>query len=292
MLSILRNKTYLKWILALLVIAGFAVAQFAALKGQANEQSTSAGVAQAAKDMNYRKVLSESNEAQAKTIKAADPSSNIDWKKDASLSKKLDSIENAYNDALAKAKAEVKANGTVSDATRSKGLKLASDYQAAAEDYAKFWEANNGPTRAKTTRALAKSIAANADMAFNDIDSDKIDAAKAASAEAKAAADEYLASVKGNLSDKEKGAIKSNIVPKLQTLSSDVTGLVSGITNLLDQVKSEAQSSMSVGGLTSCAQSAAQDGPAALLSPLSSLLSMVQGIGSDITGMISDLTSL
>jgi hypothetical protein len=286
----IKNNPLLKWILLALAIAGFVVASD--MLGQSNEQKTDAAIMQASKDFASVDLMSASNDAQLKSIAAADPSLKIDWKKDASLAKKMASVEKSYKDALAKAQSEVKAKGAVSDATRSNGLKLASDYQAAAEDYAKFWEANNGPTRAKNARALGKSIVANADMAFNDIDSDKIDAAKAASAEAKAASNEYMASIKDNLSDKEKSAIKSNVVPKLQTLSSDVTGLVSGITKLLDQVKSEAQSSMSVGGLTSCAQSAAQDGPAALLSPLTALLSMVQGLGSDITGMISDLTSL
>ena len=132
MLSMIKNNPFLKWILLALAIAGFAAA-VVSLQGQANAQKTASGQAQADTTFACIAITSQSNDAQAKTITAADPSVRIDWKKDASLANKMTSIEKSYKDALAKAKAEADANGTVSDATRSKGLKLAADYQAAAK---------------------------------------------------------------------------------------------------------------------------------------------------------------
>ena len=128
---------------------------------------------------------------------------------------------------------------------------------------------------------------------FNDISEDKIAAASDLSSKFSDARSEYLAEAKDKLSDADKAEMKSNMLPALQNVATQVEGLVNQVTNLLSQIKDQALSG-GVGGLTACASDAAKsDNPASvLLKPVTNLLDMVKNLGTSVSDTISQVNSL
>lgn len=277
-----KIRKALVWTLLAILIAGLVYAGVALL-GQSGKLAADAGSSGAEMEM-----------ASLDTIKQS-KSSPVDWKQERSLYKKIQSIDAEYSKLVKKAQAEKVANeGKVNAATQKAGLACAKRFQEANENYAAFWEKNNGKTRARLAREAGLARVKNADMVFFELDSDRISAyndQQDALAKARAA---YLAEAKTDVSDADRAALKNNLTPRLNKLSGDITSLISEITSLLEQVRSAAGGNIvSLGGCAKKAVSAGASGDAsALLAPLMSLLNMAKSLGSNVTGLLSDISSL
>lgn len=279
MFKALKTKKLLVLMLCILAACGITIA-VSDLAGQANAKCADAGINGADMEMSSLDVIMQSE------------SNPVDWQKERSLRKAIDKIDNQYTELAAQAKDQINATGKVTDDLRSKGLACANNFQKASETYAKFWDDNNGKTRAKLARQAGAARVANADMLFNEIDSDKISAYQDEMDKLSAARSEYMEEAKTDVSAEDRAQIKADLTPRLNTLASNFMSLVTDITNLLAQLNSQVSNLTTVGGLTSCASSVASgEGPTNLISPLTSLLSMVKSFASDIQSLISDLTS-
>lgn len=280
MLAKLKQHKMAFWLMALLAACGIAIAA-SELAGQSNKTCADAGISGA--DMEL---------ASLDTIKQSE-SNPVDWMKERDLRKKIDVINDKYMALAKKAAAEAEAAGKVTDNTRSAGLACAQDYKAANETYAQFWEQNNGKTRARLAREAGEARIKNADMTFNEIDSDKVDAYNDQMKVLAEARQDYLEEAKTDVSAEDRAAIKSDLMPRVQGLATNFMTLLDRIKNLLSEVKTQFTSG-GLGGLASCSSNALQsDNPAAqLLSPLTSLMSLVQSMASDAKSLSDDLSSL
>lgn len=270
------------WVLALIAASGIAVAALD-LSGTTNAVCADAGTSGIDTEM-----------ATLDTVKQS-KTNPVDWNKERTLRKAIDSVNTKYLALAQKAKEDIAATGKVADATRTDGLACADSFKAANEKYAEFWDKNNGKTRAKLARQAGEARIANATMTFNEISSENVDAYNAKLAELADARKAYLAEAKTDVSDADRADIKSSLTPRLQNMASQVTALTSKVGDLLSQIKDQVTGGgLSVGGLTSCAKSAAtSDNPAtALLSPVTGLLDMVKSLGSNISDMLSEISDL
>lgn len=278
-----KYRRVLMWFLLTLLFAGLVYAG-AELMGQANKNAADAGSTGADMEM-----------ASLDSIKQS-KSNPVNWSEEQRLHKKINALDSEYKTHVNKARSEAASAGSVSAGTRSAGIACADRYQKACEDYASFWDKNNGKTRARLARETGKSRIANAQMTFNDVDSSRISAyndQQDALAKARRA---YLDEAKTDVSDADRGAIKSALQPRLNKMTGDVQNLISSVTSLLDQVKGQA-GGMGVGAIGGCAKSVATGGGAAggasaLLSPLTNLLSLAKSLGSNVTSMLSDIQAL
>ena len=280
MLNTIKRHKFLSIGLGLL-LACSVVWAVADLAGQANQTAANAGLQQ-----------SKATLLSLKNAKPTVQKSSINWKKYNDLQNKF----NVAADELTKLEDNAQkalANGPLSDADKKAGLDAAQKVKTAGEKFAAFQEKSNCITLAKQTRTGIDSLLANADLVFNDIDADKISAASEKNAQFTNAKKDYLADAKTNLSDADKAEMKSNMIPALQDLGTQVNALTGQIANLLSDVKNQVAGG-GVGGLVSCASNAAtSDNPAAtLLTPITSLLDLVKNLGTSITDTISALTDL
>lgn len=90
-------------------------------------------------------------------------------------------------------------------------------------------------------------------MTFNDVNSDKIKAYNEQQDALTKARKDYLAEAKSDVSASDRADIKRTLTPRLNKMTGDVNNLVSSITSLLDQVKSQA-GGMGVGAIGGCAK--------------------------------------
>jgi hypothetical protein len=228
------------------------------------------------------------------TVKPTPKAKAAGVSKEVALKKKIEQIDKSYKTKLTTAKSEIASAGEVSEKTRGDGLKLAGDFKAALDELATWHEGHGGASRAKSCRAIGESRIASAEMAFNKIDGDKIDAANAKQDGLRSATKEYYADAKQDLSPEDRNQIKSSSLGKFQQIAGNVQQLVQTVMGLLSQV----QSSASPAAMAGCAASAVSSGgnPAdaagALLMPLKSLLSLVKGMVTNVQDLISDINSL
>ena len=282
MVTSARNpRRILMWFLLLMLLAALVYAGVELL-GQANKSAADAGSTGADMEM-----------ASLDSIKQS-KSNPVNWTEEQRLHKKINAIDKEYKALVNKARTETAATGHVSEGTRSAGIACANRYQQACENYAAFWDKNNGKTRARVARETGASRVKNADMAFNDVDSSKISAYNDQQEKLAKARKEYLAEAKTDVSDVDRAAMKSSLVPRLQSMTSEVQNLISQISSLLNQARSAAGGS--TGAMGGCAKQmisgGVSDGPAGLISPLTSLLNLAKSMGSNIATMVSDLTAL
>ena len=277
-----KLRKSLVWAFLALLIAGLVYAGVE-LMGQANKNAADAGSTGADMEM-----------ASLDTIKQSQ-TSKVNWNEERSLRKKIDQADSSYRAQVEKARSDIASTGKVSDGTRAAGLASAEKFRQANDTYAAFWDKNNGKSRAKLAREAGLARVKNADMTFNDVNSDKIKAYNEQQDALTKARKDYLAEAKNDVSASDRTDIKRTLTPRLNKMTGDVNNLVSSITSLLDQVKSQA-GGMGVGAIGGCAKQAATSGPSngasALLSPLMGLLNMVKGLGSNVNGLMSDLSSL
>ena len=221
--------------------------------------------------------------------------SNIAWGKIQQLEKQLKQNSTQYKQLISKASSEKEANdGNVTDATRQAGQASAQKFSQISEELAATWEKGNCITRAKTVRATAKSRLANAEVAFNNVNSDAISKYNEESNLMSEANIESMKDVKADASPADLAKLKDNLVPQLNKMISDNTALVKQVGELFNQVRQMA--SGDVGAMAGCAKSvvsgAVTDGPAGLLKPLTSLLNLVKGMGSNLATTLKAVTAL
>ncbi len=281
-----KKRKVLRWVLALTLLGGLVYAGLE-LAGQSNKAAADAGSSAADMEM-----------ASLDTIKKpAKAPSSINWKEESNLRKKIDAIDTEYRELLKKGQNDIATKGETVTSTREAGLASAQKYQSACETYAVFWDkGKHYQTRAKVAREAGNSRIKSAEMSFNKVDSDKIDAYNKQQESLRVAQKEYFVDAKADLSTTDRESIKANMTPRLNNMATDVTNLTQQVSSLLGQVKNQLGSGMSISAVAGgCAKSTAKgpsDSVSSLLSPLTSLLSLVKGMGSNIQGMLTDVSSL
>jgi hypothetical protein len=269
------------WVLLSMFVAGLLWAA-ADLLGESNKQVADAG--SNAADMEMASLDSVKPEAKAKSKGVS---------REVSLKRTIAQLDKNYQARLNTAKSELAAGGEVREATRNAGLKIAADFKAANDQLASWYDGHGLASRAQVCRSVGESRVASADMAFNKIDSGKIDAYNTKQDALSAAVKAYLADAQNDLSPEERAQIKSSLGSRLQQLSGNLTQLVSSVMNLLNQVQSGA-SPMAAAGCAAkqvASGAGASDMAGSLLSPLTSLLSLVKGMASKVQGMLSDINA-
>lgn len=282
MLNFVKQHKTTAWIMALLAACGIAIAA-ADLAGNANKTCADAGMQGANTEMMTLDLVKQSE------------SNPIDWQQERKLRKAIDAQDAKYQKLVAEAQTQIQGKGSVEPATREAGLACAADFKKASETYAAFWDQNNGITRAKLARQAGEARVKNAEMTFNDIDSDRVAAYNEEMDKLAQARSEYIAEAKTDVSEKDRADLKADLTPRINTLISQGNSLINNIMSLIDQVKATSSSVASgdVGALTSCASSAISgDGPMALLKPLTSLLDLVKSFISNLNSFSSDLNNL
>ena len=282
MLTFIKQHKTTAWLLALLAACGIAIAA-ADLAGNANKTCADAGLQGANTEMMTLDLVKQSE------------SNPIDWQQERKLRKAIDAQDAKYQKLVAQAQNEIQGKGSVEAATREAGLACASDFKAASETYAAFWDQNNGITRAKLARQAGEARMKNAEMTFNEIDSDRVAAYNEEMDKLAQARSEYMEEAKTDVSEQDRAAMKADLTPRINTLMTQGNTLVQNILSLIDQVKASTDSLASgdIGAITSCTSTAVSgDGPMALLSPLTSLLDLVKSFISNLQSFSSDLESL
>ena len=277
-------------ILALLALTavGWAISE---LSGQANKSAADAGASSADMEM-----------ASLETIKPSQKSPPCDWALEKRLRLQLEKQDKAYKPLVEKARAETSAKGEVSAATGKQLMASAQAFKKTSDQYAGMWASCKCATRANLARETGATRLASAELIVSGADSDKADALKAQQNKMNEARHEYAAEAKANdeLSDKDKAAIKASVTPRAQKLMTDTGNLVVQITNLLIQIKAQASPAGLISGVGGCASKAATGGATAsasdsameLLSPVTSLLSLAQGLASNAKGLMDDTSML
>lgn len=280
-----RLKKTLLWLALATLFAGLVIA------GSMYENATDKNV-QAASSIGADAIMAD---VTATTIKPAKPQANINWTRINQLDRQLKQNNAQYQSLVAKAGAEKQTNhGNVSDATRQQGLSSARQFADLSEQLATTYQQGNCISRAKTVRAAAKALLANAEMAFNSLSNDRINEYNdAQSALADANAESYK-EIKADASPSDIAAMKANLIPRLNKMIADNGRLLGDITKLLDQIRQAAGGDVSA--MAGCAKGlvsgAAEGGPAGLLRPVMSLLNAVKGLGSSLTASLQALTAL
>ena len=178
------------WTLLVVMLAGLVWAGLDLL-GQSNKSAADAGSSAADMEM-----------ASLDSIKQSTKSA-CDWNQERALRKKIDAADASYRTKLASAKSEIERTGKVSESTRSAGIALAKQFQNASENYAAFWDKNNGKTRAKLAREAGASRVKSAEMAFNNVDASKIDAYNDQQASLRKAQKAYFSEAKEDVSPQD-----------------------------------------------------------------------------------------
>ena len=282
MMTFIKQHKTTAWLLALLAACGIAIAA-ADLAGNANKTCADAGLQGANTEMMTLDLVKQSE------------SNPIDWQQERKLRKAIDAQDAKYQKLVAQAQNEIQGKGSVEAAPREAGLACASDFKAASETYAAFWDQNNGITRAKLARQAGEARMKNAEMTFNELDSDRVAAYNEEMDKLAQARSEYMEEAKTDVSEQDRAAMKADLTPRINTLMTQGNTLAQNILSLIDQVKASTDSLASgdIGAITSCASTAVSgDGPMALLSPLTSLLDLVKSFISNLQSFSSDLESL
>ena len=191
------------WTLLVVMLAGLVWAGLDLL-GQSNKSAADAGSSAADMEM-----------ASLDSIKQSTKSA-CDWNQERALRKKIDAADASYRTKLASAKSEIERTGKVSESTRSAGIALAKQFQNASENYAAFWDKNNGKTRARLAREAGASRVKSAEMAFNNVDASKIDAYNDQQASLRKAQKAYFSEAKEDVSPQALASLKSSVTPKLE----------------------------------------------------------------------------
>lgn len=277
-----KFKRIALWAVLLTLLAGLVWAGLD-LAGQSNKSAADAGNNAADMEM-----------ASLDTIKKPSTGPTIDWKRESALKKKIDQADAAYRQQLNKAQSDINTTGKVTPPTRDAGMKAAGVFQQACENYALFWDKNNGKTRAKLSREAGASRIKSADMAFNDISSEKIDAYKTQQASMRIAQQGYLSDAKNDLSASDKASVKAGMQTRMDSISSNLNGLISQVMGLLNQVRQAGGGGMSLGGCAKQVATSAASGHnpvTSLFGPLQSLVSLLQSMLSNVQAMNSDMNS-
>jgi len=283
-----KLRLFVLFTLSLVLLCGVVWAALE-LSGQSNKTAADAGSSAADMEM-----------ASLDSIKPSTKAPAASQSKDEALRGKIKSADKKYQATLSKAKSEIDGKGEVSEPTRKKGMGEARTYRDANEEYAKYWDSQNLPSRAKLAREVGASRMASAEMAFNEIDSDKINAYNRQQDSMRQAQSEYLKDAKQDTSEQDRAAIKSGMNASLDKVGGDLSSLLSTATSLLSQVQRQVGgvSNFSAGG---CARQVAAnptaltspvEGVANLLQPLQALTSLLSNMSSNVDSLRADVNAL
>lgn len=276
-----KLRKVLTWMALTLLFAGLVWAA-GELSGMANRR------AQEAAAIGARDELASIETTMVKPQKK----DNIAWGQIQNYEKQLRQNTRDYEKLVAQAGTE-KQTGSVSASTKSAGMASAQKFNEISQQLAATWEKGNCKTRAKAVRAAGQSRLKNADVAFNMIDSDTMNAYNDQRVAMSEASDESLAEVKSDGSPQDLAKLKADMLPRLERMASDTTKLLGEIGKLLDQIRSAAGGD--VGAMAGCAKSVvggSAEGPGGLLNPVMSLMNMVKNMGSNIGTTMKALAAL
>ena len=280
-------------VLSLVLLCGVVWAAYE-LAGQSNKTAADAG--SSAADMEMASIDSVKPSTKA-------PATSQTQSKESSLRNKVKSADDKYKASLSTAKSEISGSGKVSEGTRNKGMGHARAFRDANEEFAKYWDSQNLPSRARLAREAGASRMASADMAFNEVDSAKIDAYNRQQNSLREAQSAYLKDAKEDTTDEDRAAIKSGLKTSLNKVNNDVDSLYSTAVSLLSQVQQHVglvTSPPTVGG---CARQIVSnptlltsdnpaDGIANLLGPLQALVSLLSNMGGNLDTLLADVDAL
>ena len=216
--------------------------------------------------------------------------------KSSQLKAKIAQADKAYTAQVTKAQSETENAGSVSPATRSAGMAAANKFKDASNAYAAHLDSQNLASRAQVVRETGESRIASAEMTFNDVSSERIDAYDKRQEALRAAQKAYFADAKNDLSDSDKAALKSDLSSRVSKIQSNLTALLQTAMGLLNQIQSQVGGG--IGGAAGCAAKSATsgqnptDGVANLLGPVKSLVSLIKSMGSSVQGIQSDINAL
>jgi hypothetical protein len=256
------------------------------LSGLANKSAADSGLASADLEMSSLETIQ-------KPAKNPPP---VDWKQEQRLKKELEKLDAEYKSIAVKAQGQARQG--IDDATRKALLSAAGEFKATSDQYAAVWEKGNCVTRARLAREAGASRVASAELIVAGADKNKIEALSTQQNKLSEARKAYIEEAKANqeLSAEDKAALRSNLMPRAQKLVSDTANLITQVTDLLNQIRQQANPSALVGGISGCATTgggkSAEDSVSQLLSPVTSLLSLVKGLAGNAQGLVSDITSL
>lgn len=217
---------------------------------------------------------------------------NINWTQINQLTKQLGQNTREYEKLVAQAGAEKK-GGQVTAATRSAGMNSAQQFNTISQQLAATYEKGNCITRAKAVRAAAKSRLANAEMAFSNLDADKINAYREDRSAMYAASDENLAEIKTDASPQDLAGLKAYMLPRLEKLSTDTGRLLGEITKLLDEIRKAGGGDVNaIAGCAKSVVSGSAEGPGGLFRPVMALMNMVKDMGANITSTMKAIATL
>jgi hypothetical protein len=279
-----RKISPLVWVSILLAFCAIAWA-VGELSGMANRSAADSGVASADLEMSSLETIQ-------KPAKNPPP---VDWKLEQQIRKEIEKLDAEYKSVAVTAQSQ--ASQGIDDSTRTALLAAAEKFKDANDRYADVWEKGKCVTRARLAREVGASRMASAELIIAGADSNKIEALSAQQDKVNEARKAYIEEAKANqeLSAEDKTALRSNLMPRAQQLVSDTANLVKQVTDLLDQVRQQADPSALVGGVSACATSggkSADDSVSQLLSPVTGLLSLVKGLAGNAQSLVSDITSL
>lgn len=283
MVMALNYKKLILLLLLLTLIGGLIYAN-----STEEQQASKAATAAAKNGMDEEMAVIETASVKPKNT------SNINWTEINKYDRQLKQINKEYSSLLTKADTEKTSNnGNVTDATRQAGQASAKKFDEVSEQLALALEKQNCKTRAKSARAAGKARLANAEMAFNNVNSDAINAYNDQSGMMVEANTASMKDIKADASDADVAKLKANLIPQFNKMIADNTRLMGQVTQLLDQVRRA--SGGDVGAMAGCAKgivSGASDGPGGLLKPVMSLMNLVKGMGSNMASTLQALMAL
>jgi hypothetical protein len=283
------------WIIGILLLLGAIGWALDPLEAQSNKSAANAG------SMSSDMSMASMDSIKKPQATAKKPAPNVNWGQESSVKASLTQQEKAIADLTKRANNEQASNGAVSSGLAGQLQTAGQKYLDTSKQYSEIWAAGNCKTRAKLALEAGQTQYDAIQVLIAGADSDKISALNSSQDRLNDARRAYFKEAvdNGELSAADKSQIVSSIQPRINKLVTDATGLISEVTSLLDQIRSQAGSLTSpdaiVGGVTACAAGGG-GGPeniaTKLLSPITNLLTLSKGLLSGAQGFVSDLALL
>lgn len=293
MVSICRKRKKLLIAVGLILLIAALAWAAAELSGQANAVAADAGDQSFELEDLTNDILIPPKTEIAKGNKPKKAPPACDWQLEKSLRNEIEANNSEYKKVVVQAKAEAKSAGEVAYNTGNILLYWATEYKDLQMDYASMWDDCNCTTRANLARELAETRLRSAEVAMSEIDKGKLDALKAQQNKLKQARSEYVAEAKANdeISDRDRMNMQAQLIPRAQSLISDVGELVQTVTGLMQQVKDSATKAKS-GGLMGGFKALTSFSGGGLLQQVQALLSLSQNMLTNAQDLATDVQTL
>ncbi|MDR1084623.1 MAG: hypothetical protein LBP22_07105 [Deltaproteobacteria bacterium] len=289
----LVKSVNLLWVIVVLMVLAAVGWALDGLEAQSNKVASDAGGVSA--DMS----MASLDTIKAPKRTASKPAPNVNWARERQVKNSLTSQERSLTQLINRGKSEAAASGSVSSGLANQLRAAAQRYQQTSQEYSDIWAAGNCTTRAKLALEAGNSQMAAVELMISGADGDKISDLKSAQSRVNDARRAYIREAidNGEFSDADMADLRRSIVPRANQLVREAGSLVTEVTGLLDQIRSQVQSMASPAGLTSCATGAISGGgpeniAQKLLSPVTNLLSLAQGLATNASDLVSDIGML